>query len=308
VARVTQPAPACSVIVPTRARPRQLAACLEALADLDYPRDRFEVLVVDDDGGLPLGPVIDAFRGSLDLTLLVQSRAGPAAARNAAAKHARGDLIVFTDDDCRPTPSWLRRLAEPLAAEADRAVGGRTVNALPGNPYATTSQLVISVGYSHNNRDPHDARFFASNNLAFQREAFLDLGGFDPTFITSEDRDLCARWRLSGRRMTYVPEAVVFHASELTFTRFCRQFFAYGRGAFRYHRAQARRTGRRVRIEPSFYWTLVRTPFSDRTVQRPVLVAGLLVVWHLANTAGFARDWWNFRRGSPALSGESVAE
>jgi cellulose synthase/poly-beta-1,6-N-acetylglucosamine synthase-like glycosyltransferase len=293
--------PTCSVIVPTHARPRQLAGCLEALSRLDYPRGRLEVLVVDDDGGVALAPVVDAFRDRLDLTLLVQSRGGPAAARNAAAKRARGDLLAFTDDDCRPAPDWLRRLAERFAEEPDRAFGGLTVNALPGNPFATASQLVISVGYRQNNRDPDDARFFASNNLAFPREAFLALDGFDASFTTSEDRDLCARWTLSGRRMSYVPEAVVLHESDLTLAGFLRQFFSYGRGAFRYHQAQARRTARRVQIEPSFYWALVRRPFFDRSVQRPLLVAALLFVWHLANTAGFAWEWWNSRRAEPAL-------
>lgn len=293
--------PTCSVIVPTHARPRQLAACLEALASLDYPRDRYEVIVVDDEGGVPLAPVADAFRGRLALTLLAQERAGPAAARNTGAMHARGDLLVFTDDDCRPAPSWLSHLAKRFRADPERAFGGRTANGLPENLYAAVSQLVITVGYERNNRRPDDARFFASNNVAFPREDFLALGGFDPSFVTSEDRDICARWTLSGRRMTYVPEAVVFHGSELTFRSFCRQFFSYGRGAFRFHRAQARRTRRRVRIEPSFYWALARRPFSDRSMRRPFLAVALLAVWHLVTTAGFVGEWLSSRRS------ESVA-
>jgi GT2 family glycosyltransferase len=284
--------PTCSVIVPTHSRPRQLAACLAALADLDYPRDRLDVIVVDDNGGGdPLVPIVDAFRKRLDVTLLVQRGGGPAAARNAAAEHARGDLLAFTDDDCRPARSWLRCIAERFVVDPESGFGGRTVNGLPSNPYATTSQLVITVGYAQNNRDPHDARFFASNNLAFPRAGFLSVGGFDERFATSEDRDLCARWVLSGRRLTYVPEAVLVHASELGFARFCRQFFSYGRGAFRYRRAQAVRTGSRVPIEPSFYWALHQRPFSDPSVERSLSVSGLLLVWHLANTAGFVREW-----------------
>jgi GT2 family glycosyltransferase len=302
MADMTGPKPACSVIVPTHSRPRQLSACLEALSRLDYPRDRFEVIVVDDEGEDPAAPVVEAFRGRLSLTLLVQKRAGPAAARNTGAEHARGDLLVFTDDDCKPAASWLPSLARRFAAEPDRALGGRTVNGLAHNLYAAVSQLVIKVGYAQNNRDPDDARFFTSNNAAFPRQNFLALGGFDPSFKTSEDRDLCARWTLSGRRMSYVPDAVVFHGSELTFRSFCRQFFSYGRGAFRYRRAQARRTGRRVRIEPSFYWALARRPFADETVDRPLRAVALLAVWHVANTAGFVREWWSVRRR------DSVAE
>jgi cellulose synthase/poly-beta-1,6-N-acetylglucosamine synthase-like glycosyltransferase len=298
VAELSGPLPDCTVIVPTHSRPRRLAACLESLADLDYPADRYEVIVVDDEGDTPLDSICAAFRGRLELTLLVQKRAGPAAARNNGAKHARGELLAFTDDDCRPEVAWLRRLAERFAAEPERAFGGRTVNALSRNPYAAVSQLVITVGYAQNNRDPEDARFFASNNIAFPREGFLAVGGFDPSFTTSEDRDLCARWTLSGRRMSYVPDAVVWHGSELTFRSFARQFFFYGRGAFRFHRAQAGRTGRSVSIEPSFYWALARSPFVDRRVARPLRALSLLALWHLFTTAGFVREWWSFRHGA----------
>lgn len=298
---MTQLDPICSVVVPTRSRPRQLAACLEALTQLDYPRERLEVIVVDDNGGGdPVGPIVDGFRTRLDVTLLEQHGRGPGAARNAAAEHARGDLLVFTDDDCRPMRDWLRCIAEQFVRDPESGFGGRTVNGLPSNPYATTSQLVITVGYAQNNRDPRDAHFFASNNLAFPRTGFSSVGGFDESFTTSEDRDLCARWVLSGRRLTYVPEAVLVHASELTFSRFCKQFFSYGRGAFRYRRAQAVRTGRRVPIEPSFYWALHRQPFSDASVDRRLSVSGLLLVWHLANTAGYAREWLETTRNGGA--------
>jgi cellulose synthase/poly-beta-1,6-N-acetylglucosamine synthase-like glycosyltransferase len=114
VAYVTGPHPACTVIVPTHSRPRQLAACLEALSRLDYPRDRYDVIVVDDEGSLPAAPVVEAFHSRLSVTLLVQKRAGPGGARNAGAGQARGDLLAFIDDDCRPAEDWLSQLAVGL--------------------------------------------------------------------------------------------------------------------------------------------------------------------------------------------------
>ena len=126
------------------------------------------------------------------------------------------------------------------------------MNALGSNPFAATSQLVIGVGYDQNNDDTGDARFFASNNLAFPAGGFRDVGGFDESFKTSEDRELCARWVLSGRRLAWERAAIVEHASPLTLGRFWRQHVAYGRGAYRYHATQSRRDAR-VRLEPSFY-------------------------------------------------------
>jgi len=196
--------PLCSVIVPTLRRPAQLAECLAALAELDYPGDRYEVIVVDDGGDVPLESVLAPFRDRLRLTLLAGRHAGPAAARNAGAARAQGELLVFTDDDCRPRRDWLRRLADRHAAQPADGIGGSTVSVMHGNPYAETSQLVISVGYEQNNADETDARFFASNNLAFPARAFREVGGFDESFRTSEDRELCSRWVLGGRRFNVI--------------------------------------------------------------------------------------------------------
>ena len=146
------------------------------------------------------------------------------------------------------------------------------MNALGSNRFAATSQLVIGVGYDQNNDDRDDARFFASNNLAFPAGGFRDVGGFDESFKTSEDRELCARWVLSGRRLAWERAAIVEHASPLTLGRFWRQHVAYGRGAYRYHATQSRRDAR-VRLEPSFYAALVRAALRRRPREAAVTLA-----------------------------------
>jgi len=294
--------PYCSVIVPTYRRPAKLTECLAALACLDYPRDCFEVIVVNDGGNSPLAPLINAFVDRLDITLLIQANAGPAAARNTGVAQARGELLVFTDDDCKPEASWLRHFAERFASNPDRAFGGLTINALRNNPYSIASQLVIDVGYAQNNSEADNAHFFTSNNLALPAEGLRAVGGFDPNFKTSEDRDLCSRWIAKGRRMTYVPEAIVYHEHDLTFWSFCRQQFAYGQGAFRYHREQARRWNHRIKIAPSFYLALLSYPFKHEHGRTAVLLPALLLIWFLSNTAGFVWEWAKSRRGSRHLT------
>ena len=279
--------PSCSIVVPTYQRPEALRSCLESLASLDYPRDLFQVIVVDDGSRAPLRPVAEPFRERLSLELVAQARAGPAAARNAGAARAEGELLAFTDDDCRPRPGWLRLLAERFAARPDEGIGGRTVNVLAGNRYSAAAQLVIDVGYVQNNTGRDDRRWFTTNNLAVPAAGFRAVGGFDSSFRTAEDRDFCSRWVASGLRMSYEPLAVVEHAHELDLVGFARLHFAYGRGAFRYHREQRRR-GRPVRVEPSFYLVLAREG------RRAGLLAPLLL-WHVANTTGFL--WERASRG-----------
>jgi GT2 family glycosyltransferase len=286
--------PFTSVIVPTYNRQAQLAACLESLARLDYPRDRFEVIVVDDGSVAPLEAVVAPFEDRFGLALVKQPHAGAAAARNTGAARAKGEFLAFTDDDCAPASDWLRALAARFAATPDHAIGGRTVNALSDNLYSTTSQSIIDVVYAYYNADAGRARFFASGNLAVPAKGFHAVGGFDPAFRTSEDRDLCDRWLQRGYRMTYAPEAVVYHAHALTLRTFWWQHFGYGRGAFRFHRVDVRRFLVRFRPDVRFYLAVFRRPFSEPEIRRVLAMAGLLLVWQAANAAGFL--WEGFSR------------
>jgi GT2 family glycosyltransferase len=284
-------APLCSVVVPTRQRPEQLMRCLDALARLDYPRDRLEVIVVDDGGGASLESLLAPLRDRLQLKLVPQEHAGPAAARNAGAAHARGSLLAFTDDDCLPDRLWLRELATRHVEHPGRILGGRTVNALTGNRYSTTSELVLAVGYAQNNPDPDAARFFASNNLAVPATEFDAIAGFDPDFRTSEDRDLCDRSLARGATLSYVPQAVVRHAHRLTFRSFCRQHFRNGRGLWLFHRAHVRREGRRVAVEPGYYLRLLRAARELGAGFDSLALPVLVIVCQLANLAGFLWEW-----------------
>lgn len=282
-------APFISIIVPTRLRPRQLAACFASLLGLDYPRDRFEVIVVDDGGDMPPDS-ISPFRAHLDVTLVKQARAGPATARNTGARRAKGNIIAFTDDDCAPDPRWLRALAQRFDDAPGKAIGGRTVNALPENLYSTASQILVDYLYAYYNAMPERAVFFTSNNLAVPRDQFLAAGGFDESFglPAAEDRELCDRWRGLGHGMIYAPEVLVYHGHELTLRKFCRQHFNYGRGAVHFHQARARRSGARVRLEPAaFYLNLLRYPFSREPQGRGLKLAALLALSQSTNAAGF---------------------
>lgn len=279
--------PFFSIIIPTYARPAQLAECLQALVRIEYPRERFEVIVVDDGSSVPPRPVVERFSGSLNLRFLTQTHAGPAAARNSGAAQAQGQFLAFTDDDCVPAQDWLRTLASRVATTPDHMLGGRTVNALRHNVYAATSQVIINTAYAHYNPDPNRCRFFASNNLAVPTAGFRAISGFDAAFTTSEDRDLCDRWLQHGYHMTYAVEAVVYHAHALTFRSFWWQHFNYGRGAFRFHRARSDRGAGPFRPELQFYRNLFRYPFVHLRGRAMFVVALLLSMSQLANSAGF---------------------
>jgi GT2 family glycosyltransferase len=287
---MSQEQPFFSIVIPSYNRPERLANCLESFIRLDYPRDRFEVIVVDDGSEPSLEPVVVSFSSQLHLTFIRQANAGPAKARNAGAAKAKGEFLAFTDDDCTPTPDWLKTLSARFTTAPDCLVGGKTLNALPDKLYSTASQTLTDFLYQYYLRDFNQPNFFASNNFATPREQFQALGGFDTSFplAAGEDREFCDRWLEQGYKMIYANEVQVYHAHQLSLPTFWRQHFNYGRGAFYFHQARAQRDVEPVKVEPfNFYLNLLRYPFSVPSKHSGILLASLFCVSQVANVTGF---------------------
>jgi glycosyltransferase involved in cell wall biosynthesis len=295
--------PFLSVIIPTFQRPDALSRCLDALAAQVLPGARFEVVVVDDGSTEPPRAIVSRFTPRLDVRLFEQRNAGPAAARNAGAAAARGAVLVFTDDDCRPDPRWLRVIADAAARHPGCAIGGRVENALGEGLYSTASQLLIEFLYEYYNVGASTGRFFITSNLAFPTERFRALGGFDASFplAAAEDRDVCDRWREAGHAMVYADDAVVHHAHELRLGSFCRQHFNYGRGAYYLHRARSQRGEAPLRVEPlRFYTQLVTYPLRRSSAPQSLALAALSALSQGVYVSGYLRE--RLRSRAPSSS------
>lgn len=283
-----------SVVIPTYNRRAALRNCLDALARQQYSHDSFEVIVVNDGGSECLTELEQLFQNRLNCTTLHQPRSGPATARNCGALRARGRYLVFTDDDCRPSPDWLTRLEQSLLMNPDSLVGGRVLNALEERRCSAASQQLIDFLYASYTEHGRP-RFFASNNFTLSASGFRDLGGFDESFplAAAEDRDFCARWSQEGRSMVYAPAAVVHHFHALTISGFVRQHFHYGRGAHLFHRRCASSGRGGLRLEPlSFYLRLLSYPFTLRAVNigTRLHISLLVLLSQVVNTFGYCYE------------------
>jgi glycosyltransferase involved in cell wall biosynthesis len=280
--------PLISVVVPTKGRPRYLRGCLSALAAAKYPRESFEVVVVNDGGGLEVQQIASSFGERMDVRLIKPDRTGPSAARNAGAAAGRGRYLAFTDDDCEPTPGWLRELQRGLEENPGSAVGGETRNGA-AQAAAAASQIVIDAVHAQFNRDRSSPRFFASYNLAFPTEPYLALGGFDERFRYAEDREMCERWVGSGRRFVHAPGALVFHMRRLTLREFMGQHYGYGRGAAAFHRSRAPGQPRRS-DRAGVLRALTREAVRGDRNRNRARIAAYLVLSQLATAAGIGRQ------------------
>lgn len=193
-----------SVVVPTYRRPDLLGRCLTALARQRLPCDEYEVIVADDAANEATRQEVARLAGDgMRLAYVpVTGNHGPAAARNAGWRQARGDIIAFTDDDCIPDSGWL---AEGIKAFADPAViaaTGETIVPLPPSP----------TDYELNTANLQHCEFITANCFV-RRDALEAVGGFDERFTTAwrEDSDLHFRLLDDGGVIRKVASAVVVH-------------------------------------------------------------------------------------------------
>lgn len=199
--------PRVTVVVPAFNAAATLPLCLRALAAQDYPRDRYEVIVVDD-GSTDDTAAIAAAAG---VQVIRQANAGPAAARNAGIAAAAGEIILFTDADCSPLPDWIRQMVAPLANDEIAGVKG-SYRTRQREVVARLAQCEFEERYDRLERRP-TIDFVDSYAAAFRAEVLRRAGGFDPAFphANNEDVDLSYRLARLGYRFVFNRRAMVYH-------------------------------------------------------------------------------------------------
>lgn len=216
--------PGTSVIIPAKNAARTLPACLESLASQGVPGPVCELLVVDD-ASSDATAEIAARSGA---TVLAGAGKGPAAARNLAARAARGSVLVFLDADTVPKPDWLAQMLKPLSDPQIAAVKGRYFTTQRGLA-PRFAQVEFEDKYSRLER-AKVVDFVDSGTAAYRREPFLAVGGFDEHFPaqSAEDVELAFRLYRSGARFAFNPRAGVLHEHAQTLGAYLVKKIRYG--------------------------------------------------------------------------------
>jgi glycosyltransferase involved in cell wall biosynthesis len=262
-------APFVSVIVPVYNDPERLSACLHALAAQDYPADRFEVLVVDNASTEDVRPAIPP--GDPRFRLLHEGRRGSYAARNAGVAAAAGDLLAFTDADCRPRPDWIRTGVTALGTEpVPDAVAGRIQLVFRGGAGPTTApELYESLHEFQQAKYVDRWGWAATANVFVTAEAFHRVGSFDARLRSGGDMDWGTRLTGAGGVLRYEPSVVVEHPSRPSWTEMARKAIRVADGLASHAEGTSRRTlARRAFREAKggmTVWVRVwRDPIPDR--------------------------------------------
>jgi lipopolysaccharide/colanic/teichoic acid biosynthesis glycosyltransferase/GT2 family glycosyltransferase len=221
----------CSVIVPVYNGAATIERCLNALAEQTLPPECYEVIVVDDGSTDATRRIVEGWRAAhsqLQIRLVPQANAGPAAARNHGAKVACAPLLLFTDADCAPSPTWLDAMTAPFV-EPDVA-GAK-------GAYVTEQAGLIPRFVQAEYEDRYDRMrgqsqidFIDTYSAAYRRGVFLENHGFDPIFTTAsvEDQELSFRLAQKGYRLVFAPAARVKHLHDSNTGEYFRRKYYIG--------------------------------------------------------------------------------
>jgi GT2 family glycosyltransferase len=214
-----------SVIVSTRDRAGQLPLCLEALIHQEnVAAEAYEVIVVDNASRDHTRQVVEEIqRQSERVCYLYEEKLGLSAARNAGAAQACGEIICFVDDDAIPAPNYLAEVVSSFENAQAICVGGKIVASWPDGAAPTWftpryAHVVAQTSFGETARRLARDEFPFGANIAFRKEVFQALGGFDENLgkrggnnIWGEEIDLCHRLQEKGLSFFYNPRALVWH-------------------------------------------------------------------------------------------------
>lgn len=200
--------PKISIIVPNYNGSATLAACIQSLLVLDYPKEKLEIIIVDNGSTDHSVQMIKSFPVKL---VREKDIKGSYAARNSGVSHATGDLFAFTDADCVVDKQWLANAVKYFATEN---VGGVAGKVLGTEPKTLVEEFFIwRKGFDQARFINHPYYPFAiTANVIYRKSVFDKIGKFETNWISGGDVDFSWRMQIDGKmKLVYADDCIVYH-------------------------------------------------------------------------------------------------
>lgn len=200
--------PFISVIVPTYHDWERLQLCLNALEQQTYPKDRFEIIVVNND--LDNQPPEDFIVPDI-CVLTEEEKPGSYAARNKGISLAKGEVFAFTDSDCQPQRDWVEKSVDLLCSSPEiERIGGKISLIMSGRE-PTIAEIYEKV-YAFRQRDfVRDKGMAATGNMIAKKKVFERVGMFNDDLMSGGDAEWGMRAQSQGAKIVYSGECIVWH-------------------------------------------------------------------------------------------------
>jgi glycosyltransferase involved in cell wall biosynthesis len=221
-----------SVVIPVRNEVATIAEIVTLVRSQATPAMELEVLVVDDGSSDGTGPAAEAAGARILRLETGPSGGNPAAARNHAARKARGDHLVFLDADCIPTFGWLAKLLQ--AHERGETIVGGALDLPPGLPFTARCDYYCGWYHVHSRRPAGYVPNHPPGNLSVDRELFLSTRGFEerhPIAFAHEELGWQAELAQRGHRIRFESSAIVLHRNRPGFGNLLRRNYRWAYSA-----------------------------------------------------------------------------
>lgn len=219
-----------SVIIPVYNDPLRLKTCLQALEDQTYPKDSYEVIVVDNGSDESIEPIVAEF-GQAKASSETSQR-GPCVARNKGVSLARGEVIAFTDSDCVPASDWLKQGVTKLQSASNCGIVGGRIDMFFKNPKSpTVVELYDSIMHLNQKMYIEKMCFGVTANLFTYKHLFDRVGDFATNLEMSDDKEWGRRVALSGYSLVYADKACVAHPARYSLAELVAKEIRVARGS-----------------------------------------------------------------------------
>ena len=195
--------PFVSIVIPAYNAAHTIRLCLDAIQQSDYPKEQYEVIVVDNNSTDDTPAIVSQYPVKLRFEREIQ---GPHAATNTGVRQAKGEIIVFTDSDCVPEPRWLRTLVDAFVDEEVIAAGGKIEAHQPRTRIEWFLQEEVNLFRNCVRLTESFPASVITGNAAYRASALRQVGLFNANLYTGAEVDLA--WRVqwtTGKKVVYVP-------------------------------------------------------------------------------------------------------
>ena len=179
-----------SILIPVRNEEENISECLESVLKLDYPKELFEIIIIDDHSTDKTNSIAEKFlRQNSSVSIIENNGIGKKSALTCGVKKAKGKLIVTTDGDCMVPENWLRSIAEVFENENPVFIAGPVTCRKENNFLQQLLQMeqiclqIISAGSMMMNIP----MMCSGANLAYTKEFFLQVNGYEKDEFASGD-------------------------------------------------------------------------------------------------------------------------
>jgi cellulose synthase/poly-beta-1,6-N-acetylglucosamine synthase-like glycosyltransferase len=222
---VAQEFPKVSIIVASYNNQDTIGECLQALLTQNYPKDHYEIIVMDGDSKDNTVKIAQQYP-----VKVISIRLNCPAAYNYAFNIALYPVLGFVDSDAKVEANWLKKLVPHLTEPNVAGVSGSIDTWNKENPWAR------SIGYELKTRYQRIGKYtgrIATMNLLLKKEVIAEVGGWDEKLPSQYDTDFGFRMASKGYKIAYEPSAVCYHYNRPTLKAYYKQQLQYGKNTLK---------------------------------------------------------------------------